>query len=827
MLKTSSLLLLLLTVVTSTSVILAAPNFEDHIKPIFEQSCNNCHNPDKAKGDLDLSNYSAALRGGSGGKVAEPGEGASSKLYGVITHTLEPKMPEKGDKIDKKEADLIRAWIDGGMLENKTGKPKKKSKPAFALSAAPSVGKPEGPPPMPKHLLLEPVVMTSRATSVNDMAASPWAPLLAIAAQYQVLLYNTDTLELAAVLPFEYGQPEVLSFHPSGKYLLAGGGVGGKSGTTVTWEIETGNTVLRAGKDFDSVLAASLRSDLGGVSLGGPGKRVKLWNTTTDEQLISIKKHTDWVTQLAYSPDGVLLASGGRGGGVYVWEAETGNEFHNLRAHQAGITGVAWRSDSNLLASASEDGNVIIWEMNNGKQVKKIPAHTGGVLAIDWTRTGELVSSGRDKKVKIWKPDFNLLKELPAFSNMIVEVSFSHDGKRLFCADWAGIITVWDVATAKQVGTICANPPSIADQIISIQKEIAELPKKTAELETAAKVAEARLSAGKSILAKEEADYQNSQAKQKKLTIDRTKFDAQLKSVYAQGEKLKNERQQKQIALTQARDKLNQHNALVAASRKSVQQVDREAKKLTSQEKQFVQAEQKAKKQAAAQPDDVALQQAASKATSKLQEHRKLLVEKNKQRAQQNTALAQLTEQRKGPGNRLAEAETNWKSFNNHWKAHQSQQKETQAHRNGINKPLADTQKKVKDLDTKLKNTRKKLPEIEQAHKKAKISLTQIQQLGRTLENRFKHWHAAAINADALRLGKEADALSAQQYETMDDFTRIAAEIEKIKDPAKLKEKSRQLAEHRKAIDQSAQGVLAKSREASAKKSAYQNALAH
>lgn len=632
MLKPPSCLLLLLIVVAPTSALLAAPNYDDHIKPIFEQSCNNCHNPDKAKGDLDLSTYSASLRGGSGGKIAEPGEGASSKLYGVITHTLKPKMPEKADKIDKKEADLIRAWIDGGMLENKTGKPKKKSKPTFTLSAEPTVGKPDGPPPMPQHLLLEPVVKTSRATSVNDMATSPWAPLLAIAAQYQVLLYNTETLELAAVLPFEYGQPEVLSFHPSGKYLLAGGGIAGKSGTTVTWEIETGKTVLRAGKDFDSVLAASLRSDLGGVSLGGPGKRVKLWDTSTDEPLISIKKHTDWVTQLAYSPDGVLLASGGRGGGVYVWEGETGNEFHNLRAHQASISGLSWRSDSNVLATASEDGNVIIWEMNHGKQVKKIPAHTGGVLAIDWTRTGELVTSGRDKKVKLWKPDFNLLKELPVFPNLIVEVSFSHDGKRLFCADWAGVISVWDVATAKKIGGISANPPSIADQIISIQKETAELTHKTVEIEKAANDAEAHWLAAKSTLAKEDADYQRLQTEKKKLTKDRA------------------------------------------------------------------------------------------------------------------------------------------------------------------------------NLDTKL----------DQIH----------QQLG-TQKTRLKRWQAGAVNADALRLEKEAITLIAQQYEAMDAFTALAAEIQQLKDPAKLKEKSRTLAEHRKIIDQSAPGVLAKSREASAKKSAYQKALAH
>ena len=87
--------------------------YDDHIFPIFEQACMNCHNPDKAKGGLDLSSYLGAMKGSSGGKIAEPGDGASSSLFKVITHTAEPVMPPEGDKLDKKQADLVRAWIDG------------------------------------------------------------------------------------------------------------------------------------------------------------------------------------------------------------------------------------------------------------------------------------------------------------------------------------------------------------------------------------------------------------------------------------------------------------------------------------------------------------------------------------------------------------------------------------------------------------------------------------------------------------------------------------------------------------------------------------------
>ena len=49
------------------------PNFQDDIIPVFEQSCNSCHNPDKARGGLDLTSINAIVAGGSSGEVASQG----------------------------------------------------------------------------------------------------------------------------------------------------------------------------------------------------------------------------------------------------------------------------------------------------------------------------------------------------------------------------------------------------------------------------------------------------------------------------------------------------------------------------------------------------------------------------------------------------------------------------------------------------------------------------------------------------------------------------------------------------------------------------------
>ena len=526
--------LTLLAGVLAAAPVLAADKvtYEDHVFPVLEQSCLNCHNPDKLKGGLDLSTYTGLMQGGSGGKVAEPGDSASSSLYTTITHTHENKMPPKGEKLAKKSTDLVRAWIDGGLLETSSSTARKATGPKIDLDIKiDASGKPDGPPPMPEAPVYEPVVVAHRASAVADMAMSPWSPLLAVTGQKQVLLYHTGTLRLAGILPFPAGQPEVLSFDASGRYLLAGGGIPGKSGTTITWDITTGEEIMRNGKAYDSILGASLRPDLRAVATGGPSRLIKLWDTGSASQAASIKKHTDWITSLAYSPDGILLATADRNGGAWVWEADSGNEFHALRAHQKGINAIQWRADSNLLATASEDGQVIFWEMNNGNQVKKITAHGGGVLALDYARNGHFATSGRDKKVKIWKPDFNLLKELPPFPELVVEVALTHDAGRLFAADWNGAITVWDAKTFKQIGALDANPPTLAQRITQLEATLAGHQEAASAARHAFQQAEARAAAARKAHNDTVAGRNNAKKRIEQIKVERPKLDTEWKQL--------------------------------------------------------------------------------------------------------------------------------------------------------------------------------------------------------------------------------------------------------------------------------------------------------
>ena len=462
------------------AVLLAVPaaaaedkvSFQDHVRPIFEAACNNCHNPDKKKGGLDLTSYAALMAGGSSGEIAVAGDPAGSRLYACVTKAAEPFMPPQGDGLAAPDLDILKRWIEGGLLDTRDGVARKAKKPAFSAQLAEvTLGKPDGPPPMPENLLLEPVITTRRAAATAALASSPWAPVVAISGQRQVLLYNTDTLELAGVLPFTDGAIESLTFSRNGRLVVAGTGIGGKSGKVVAWEVTTGKTAFEVGEERDTVLAADLSADQSVVALGGPSRRVKLYGTADGALIKDIKKHTDWVTALQFSPDGVLLATGDRAGGLHVWEGRTGNEYFALPGHTGAITAVSWRADSNILASASEDGTIRLWEMNEGKEVKKWNAHGGGVQSVAFTHDGRLVSCGRDRHVKVWNQEGAQAAAQNQFSDLTLAACFSHDGARFIVGDWSGRISVWNSQDAAALGDMSAAPPSIEQRLARLLPE--------------------------------------------------------------------------------------------------------------------------------------------------------------------------------------------------------------------------------------------------------------------------------------------------------------------------------------------------------------------
>ncbi|MFM8494845.1 MAG: c-type cytochrome domain-containing protein [Planctomycetia bacterium] len=464
--------------------------FQDHALPVLRQRCGSCHNADKKTAGLDVTTYAGIMAGGGSGEVIVPGDAAGSHLFRVVNHDDEPKMPPDAPPIPEAERQSLKAWIDGGVLEHGGSQAVKAKKVDVAMTGSaterPAVR------PMPAHLPLEPLLRTPAVDACASIASSPWSPLVAVCGQKQILIYRTDSLDLAGTLPFPEGRPHVVRFSRGGGLVLAAGGVGATSGRVAVWNLKNGRRIRTLGEELDVVLAADVSPDQRLVALGGPQRMVRVYSLETGEKRFEMKKHTDWIQSAAFSPDGALLATSDRSGGVVVWEAATGRDFLVLNGHPASVTTLAWRGDSNMLATGCEDGQIRLWELENGTQVKAWAAHGGGVASVTFTRDGRLASVGRDRVPKLWKPDGTQERAFEAQPDLGLAVAFCDETGRLVAGDWTGQISVWNAADGAKLGSLDQNPPTLAERVAAVDRSLTEAKSALAEAEKAAAAAAAK-----------------------------------------------------------------------------------------------------------------------------------------------------------------------------------------------------------------------------------------------------------------------------------------------------------------------------------------------
>jgi uncharacterized membrane protein len=88
--------------------------FDDVIKPILDQKCVSCHNADKVKGQLMLTDAESLLKGGKSGRLFVPGNPQVSLLLERIHLPLEEKkhMPPSGKpQLTAEEVQLLALWV--------------------------------------------------------------------------------------------------------------------------------------------------------------------------------------------------------------------------------------------------------------------------------------------------------------------------------------------------------------------------------------------------------------------------------------------------------------------------------------------------------------------------------------------------------------------------------------------------------------------------------------------------------------------------------------------------------------------------------------------
>ena len=62
--------------------------YDDHVAANLRQRCRSCHNRTAKKADLDVTNYSELMQGGSSAPSIEPGDPDGSYLFTLVTRQI-------------------------------------------------------------------------------------------------------------------------------------------------------------------------------------------------------------------------------------------------------------------------------------------------------------------------------------------------------------------------------------------------------------------------------------------------------------------------------------------------------------------------------------------------------------------------------------------------------------------------------------------------------------------------------------------------------------------------------------------------------------------
>lgn len=415
----------------------------DSVQEILRQHCTSCHNEDQPRADLVLTSLDKILAGSASGPVVVPGNPQASPLYLLAAHLESPKMPPNKPRLSQRELSKLSKWISTGLSDEAKG--------VRDLNA------PQGSSP----LSLAQVRPLSEKNIIRAVSVSPIAPLVAIAGNGQVLLWDaqSNTLSDRAI---DVGDQEIsaIVFSRDGQRLWIAAGTPAESGSLHSWSIPEGRHLGSLGNETDTINTLDESQTSKQIAIGTTRRLLKVLSNEGESEK-ALAKHTDWVTSTAYSNDGILVASGDRFGSIIAWDPLAGTEFSTLRGHSGMITSIHWSPNGDSLLSSSLDGSIRVWNMHDASPLKSWQAHDKGVATAGILASGDLVTLGKNGIVSAWSSPY----ESDALPTLLWQKSMDDEIITGGVGNHGRTIAVTDATGSVYVGLIGENsnredPPS-------------------------------------------------------------------------------------------------------------------------------------------------------------------------------------------------------------------------------------------------------------------------------------------------------------------------------------------------------------------------------
>lgn len=200
---------------------------------------------------------------------------------------------------------------------------------------------------------------------------------------------------------------------------------------------------------------------------------IQLCDADTGKHRRTLRGHADIVTGIAFTPDGGTLFSSNRDGSVKWWDTHTLRERNDCPKQRADVDMVDFRDDGEILTSGGKDGTVRFWETRRAAELRSVLNLPGLTRSVAATRDGQtLATGGWDGRIKVWEvATGRRLLDFPAHAGWVVRLALSPDGKTLASTgiEETACVKLWDTASGQPLRSLAVpgpNPPQMLRDVL-------------------------------------------------------------------------------------------------------------------------------------------------------------------------------------------------------------------------------------------------------------------------------------------------------------------------------------------------------------------------
>ena len=171
-----------------------------------------------------------------------------------------------------------------------------------------------------------------------------------------------------------------------------------------------------------------------------------LWDVKYGKKIRSIKEKAFSGGIFVLSSDGRHVLSEKSKGTLKYWDITTNKELKTFKHSEYPINTVSLSSDGHYaLSGTMDEGNIKIWEISSGKLIQKFTGHPGGVNSAIFSPNGKYVlSGGYDNYISLW--DVATGNEVGSIDSKsgVRSVKYTQDGHYIISTGSDDTIRLWN-----------------------------------------------------------------------------------------------------------------------------------------------------------------------------------------------------------------------------------------------------------------------------------------------------------------------------------------------------------------------------------------------